>query len=348
MRSVAVPKPDGFEPVRIPVAGVMHQDPDRILHELKLSGPIWLQREPQNDFDVNAISVKTNEGERLGYVGRTVAVRLAPYMDTGNDPLRAVVTELTRDISEEMIGMACSVYLPAQLSREIRGEVRSWACCCDIGDDGVAYLFLECDEAELNQVNEALRRHALSWRRSGLSYRPAPDGRQYRWYVRIEGEVSEAALRQIIENTLGPNSADTSRIVTLEQEKHVLVNKMSALEREAKRPTLQRQSSLRRDLGNVIEILLPDVDFLRDSLDVITLELKNFERVLRELRNLCSAPASIKGERVESASQWREKHFSTGQKDDGRLYFKKDGGKWRVFVSFKDSQKQDINYLKKC
>ena len=78
----ADPKPEGFEPVRIPVAGVMHQDPGRVLHELKLSGPIWLHREHHNDFDVNAISVETDERLRLGYVGRTVAVRLAPYIDT--------------------------------------------------------------------------------------------------------------------------------------------------------------------------------------------------------------------------------------------------------------------------
>ena len=328
----------------------MHQDPGRVLHELKLSGPIWLHREHHNDFDVNAISVETDERLRLGYVGRTVAVRLAPYMDTRKASLQAVVTELTRDVSGEVVGMAVSVYLPAQLSREIRGEARSWAFCCDIGDDGVAYLFLECDEAELNQVNEALRCHALPWRRSGLSYRTAPDGRQYRWYIRLECEVSEAALRQIIENTLGPSSADTARIATLEQEKHVLNKRMSDLEREAKRSASQRRSSPRRDLGNVIRILLPNIHFLRDSLDVITQELESFEQVLRKLHNLCSDPANVEGKKVESARKWKwqEKHFCTGQKDDGRFYFTKDGSTWRVLVSFKDSQKRDIDYLKRC
>jgi hypothetical protein len=344
----ADPKPEGFEPVRIPVAGVMHQDPSRVLHELKLSEPIWIRREHHNDFDMNAISVETDEHQRLGYVGRTVAVRLAPYMDTRKAPLQAVVTELTRDVSGEVVGMAVSVYLPAQLSREIRGEARSWTSYCDIGDDGVAYLFLECDEAELNQVNEALRRNALPWRRSGLSYRAAPDGRQYRWYVRLEGEVSEDALRQIIENTLGPSFDDSARIARLEQEKHVLNSRMSDLEREAKRSGPQRRNSPRRDLVNVIRILLPDVHFLRDSLDVITQELESFEPVLRKLRNLCSDHVNVKGERVEGTGKWKERHFSTGQKNDGRFYFTNDGSTWRVLVSFKDSQKRDIDYLKRC
>jgi hypothetical protein len=41
-----------------------------------------------------------------------------------------------------------------------------------------------------------------------------------------------------------------------------------------------------------------------------------------------------------------ETHFNTGQKDDGRLYFKRvDGTTWMELVSFKDSQERDIEYL---
>ena len=98
---------------------------------------------------------------------------------------------------------------------------------------------------------------------------------------------------------------DTVRIATLEQEKHVLNKRMSDLEREAKRSASQRRSSPRRDLGNVIRILLPDIHFLRDSLDVITQELESFEQVLHELRNLCSDPANVEGKKVESARKWK-------------------------------------------
>lgn len=377
-----VPKPEGFEPIRVPVAGVMHQSPQWVLHALSLSEPVWLHREA-NDFDVNAISVETRERRRLGYIGRTVSVRLALYMDTERNPLQAVVTELTRDVSGKVVGMAVSLYLPAQLAREIRGEARSWASYCDVGPDGLTYLFLDCDEAELDQVNEALRRSALPWRRSGLSYRAAPNGRQYRWYLRLEGEVSQAALRQILEDTLGPSSdADSSqaltdwiaqfdeenrvlrrlagqgthaaeRIATLGQENRVLRDQLSALqartlelERAAKLSTRQRRSSQRRELEDAITVLLPDIHLLRDSLDVITQELESFGPVLRELRNLCSAPTDVKGERVEGAPEWKERRFSTGQKHDGRFYFRNHGGAWRVLVSFKDCQKPDIEYLK--
>jgi len=299
-------------------------------------------------------------------------------MDTEGNPMQAVVTELTRDVSGGVIGMAVSLYLPAQLAREIRGKARSWASCSDVGDDGVTYLFLDCDEAELDQVNEALRRNALSWRRSGLSYRTAPDGRQYRWYVRLEDEVSEIVLLQIIENTLGPKSADADSsqgladwILQFDEENHnlrrlvdqgtlavekenrvlqdlisSLQTKIADLEQAAKLSPQQSRRSQRRELGTAISILLPDIHFLRDSLDVITQELESFEPVLLELYSLCSAPVDVKGERVGGAPPWRERHFSTGQKHDGRFYFRNDGDTWHILISFKNSQKRDIDYLK--
>jgi len=367
-----IQKPEGFEPIRFPVAGVTHQSPQWVIQALNLSEPVWLRREA-NDFDMNAISVETRERRKLGYIGRTVSARLAPFMATEQHPLQAVVTELTRDVSGGVVGMAVSLYLPAQLAREIRGKAGLWASYCDVGTDGVTYLFIDCDEAELEQVNDALRRNALPWRRSGLSYRAAPDGRQYRWYVRLESEVSQDVLRQVLDDTLGPShDADSAQalndwIAQFDEEKRdaakwnatqdqvirelrdrlsALQARMADLERAEKPSDRQRRGSNRRELGNAIGVLLPGMLFLKNSLDVIIQELESFEPVLRELRSLCSAAADVKGERVEGAREWKERRFSTGQKDDGRLYFRNDGSTWLVLVSFKGSQKQDIEYLK--
>jgi hypothetical protein len=361
----------------------MHQSPEWVLNALTLREPVWLRREA-NEFDANAVSVETRNGRRVGYIGRTVAVHLAPCMDTGMNPLQAVVTALTRDISGEIVGMAVGVYLPNELARKIRGEPR-WDSYCDVGTDGVTYLFLDCDEAELNQVNDALRRRAMPWRRSGLSYRTAPDGYQYRWYVRLEGDVSPPALRAVLDQTLGPSrshadslqmldewithfdeevrdlrrraaqgSASVEQIAALEHENRILRDQLTALqarsvelERAARLSTRQRRTLQRREHGETIRLLLPDVQLLQNSLAVITQELESYEPILRELRSLCSNPAEVKGERVEGAPQWRERRFSTGQKHDGRLYFRRDGAKWLALVSFKDCQEQDIEYLKR-
>lgn len=93
--------------------------------------------------------------------------------------MQAVVTELTSDISAGVVGAAVSFYVPRELASEILGQAPTWELCCDVGAEGITYLFLNCDEAELSRVNEALRRTGRRWVRSGLSYRAAPDGRQY-------------------------------------------------------------------------------------------------------------------------------------------------------------------------
>lgn len=345
-------KPEGFEPIRIPIAGVLHQNPQWVFHSLSLSEPVWLRRE-DNALDENAISVETGRNRRLGYIGRTYNVKLAPYMDTGNNPLEAVVTVLARDISGEMVGMAVSFYLPTQLAREIRGEKGSWTSYCDIGTDGITYLFLDCDEAELNRVNEVLQRKGLSWQRSGLSYRVAPDDKQYRWYVRIEGEVSKKILEQTIKDTLGPKRETVEDYTTQFDEvmqhatkrSDLLEQKVLELRQEAKLSIQQGRSLQRQGLGEAIRILLPNMEHLHDSQTVILQKLEGYEPILRELWSLSNTPGDFKGKKV-GGTEWKERHFNTGQKDDGRFYFRNDGTKWLVLVSFKKNQERDIKYLK--
>ncbi|MDR4495686.1 MAG: hypothetical protein R3B74_14985 [Nitrospirales bacterium] len=353
-------KPEGFKPIRIPIAGVQHHCPQWVLHSLSLNHNVWLHREI-NDFDVNAIAIKTDDGRKLGYVGRVISRNLASYLDKEKNPLQAVVTQLTRDVSGEVLGMAVGFYLPDPLVREIQGETRNWTSYCDVDADGVTYLFLDSDEAELEQVNEVLRHNGLPWRRSGLAYRVAPDGRQYRWYIRLDGDLSKSVLQNILEDTLGPsrNYAESSQVINewmieqfdeenrdLRGQLKTLQDKIHEIDRTPKPVPKQRGGSQRRELGNTIKVLLPAIHFLRDSLDVIT-EIESVEPILRDLGILCSAPAEIKGERVEGASPWKERRFSTGQKHDGRFYFKNQDSTWVVLISYKDCQKQDIAYLKK-
>lgn len=362
-------KPEGFDPIRIPVAGVMYHSPQMLIHTLNLSEPLWLRREA-NEFDANAVSVETSENFRLGYVGRTVSAKLAPYMDGERKSLPAVITELTRDVSGETVGLAVSLYLPACLVREIRSEARTWGFHCYSDTGGIAYLYLDCDEADLEQVNNALRNGGFPWRRSGLSYRPAPNGQQYRWYVRFDGEALPSAIQRVLEDILGPSREAASaravdgwvvefdqgkrdgevRIESLEQANRALRQQIAFQTgradagRTEKLPA--RNKSNRREFGDAVRVLLPEIHLLNDSLEIITEELKSSIPVLRELHSLCRNPAEIKGERVEGAPQWKERHFSTGQKDDGRLYYRNDGITWHVLISFKGSQKQDINYLR--
>ena len=358
-----VPRPEGFEPIRLPLAGVMHQNRRRTVQRLALGEPVWLRRDPTNSFDPNAIAVGTQTGKRLGYVGRNVATGLAPYMDEHLEPLRAVVTELTTDISAAVVGAAISLYLPAQLVATLLGSAQGWEFCCDTAADGATYLMLNCDEAELTRVSNALRRQGLQFVRSGLSYSLAPDGRQYRWYVRLEGECPEQTLSTILNDTLGASrryidanrwiaefDSENARLsaenTALRVETTDLRGRVSELQRVLDSPLRQQRVPPKRGLDIILKTLLPRLVLLRDSLDVMERELESYEPVLRELRVLCWTPSEVRAERVESAPEWKERHFSTGQKDVGRLYFRQGDGTWMVLVSFKQYQARDVQYLK--
>ena len=144
------------------------------------------------------------------------------------------------------------------------------------------------------------------------------------------------------------NGALWSDNAALRAENTKLKARIQTLE-QAPKSERQAHSSRGRELGGVIDALLPGILLLRDSPEVIEHKLENFEPVLHELRLLCYEPAAIRGERVQGAPGWRERHFHTGQKDDGRFYFRRrDDATWMVLVSFKQCQERDIEYLRRC
>ena len=92
---------------------------------------------------------------------------------------------------------------------------------------------------------------------------------------------------------------------------------------------------------------VPDVELIRDSRDVISRELGSLESLLHELHTFVCRGAEVRAGAVQGAEGWRELHYSTGQKDDGRIYFRRTGTKVRALVSFKREQGRDIEYLRR-
>lgn len=92
--------------------------------------------------------------------------------------------------------------------------------------------------------------------------------------------------------------------------------------------------------------LLPNVEFLKDSVDLIAARLENPQPVINIIRQIVFEKQ--KGTDVEAAKGWQEMRFRTGQDRSGRIYFKPFGkGAYKILVSFKENQKHDINYMKK-
>jgi hypothetical protein len=74
------------------VAGVMHYSNRARLMKIVEDDDLELEREPNNEYDKNAIRV-AHGGAKLGYVPRELAQILAPLMDAGL-PVRAVVGDV--------------------------------------------------------------------------------------------------------------------------------------------------------------------------------------------------------------------------------------------------------------
>jgi HIRAN domain-containing protein len=358
-------RPLGYTLIRLPIAGVMHHRRARSVRRLVLGQVVHLRHDPKNEFDVNAISVETIDGSQLGYIGRGASARLGQYAQTRSTPIEAVVTELTSDMFAEAVGAGISFYVPDTLAADILVTAHEWEYCCDATSDGITYLMLTCDEAELARVNGALRDSGFRWARSGLAYGPASDGRQYRWYVRLEGAPEAAVIDRVLNDTLGGNrrAIDTGRWIAefdaesthlraengaLRDASITLKARIRELEHALANPSLgQRRESRRDELADVLDILIPGVVLIRNSLDVIQRELENREPALRELRRLCWEPVAMiaHAKQIQRAPEWREIRFRATQGDDGRLYFRKRDQTWHVLVSFKEDQRRDLEYL---
>jgi hypothetical protein len=63
----------------------------------------------------------------------------------------------------------------------------------DVGTEGVAYVLVDCDEAVLNQLCQALTDAGFECTRSGLAHRPAPNG-QHRWCLWLEGDITKEEI----------------------------------------------------------------------------------------------------------------------------------------------------------
>ncbi|GBD26737.1 hypothetical protein HRbin30_02078 [bacterium HR30] len=367
--------PPDHEPVTVPVVGIQYEPRNELVRSIGLRERVWLWREPWNSYDANAIAVTNERGVKLGHVSRYLAAVMAPYMDDGHNPMAAVVTELASDVQGALLGLKVGFYLPGTVVDGMRASTRHLEYCFEVGQAGTRYLSLECDEVTLHEVIDKLAAAGYPCRRYALSSRPAIDGRQYRWYAVLEGEPAEAEIQGFFSCHFGlvpPEQQAEQKVkewmetfegenLTLRDEnqrlRRMLESLRAELERarenaeEVKAESRRKECELRRaqreELPKFLQLFAPHLVFVRDSIDVLTVELPSYEPVLEKLRLLAWAPEQLRSKRVQSAPDWNEVRFSTGRADDGRLYFKRTKERCFVLVSFKTEQPRDLEYLKK-
>jgi hypothetical protein len=115
-------------------------------------------------------------------------------------------------------------------------------------------------------------------------------------------------------------------------------------------PSVSVPGRLRAEINGVFEVLLPQIELLRDSIDVIAAEFSNRRsayRSLAELNASLSIPSSWK--KVQGLDAWWERHLGNGQDDQGRAYLRhpRADRRWQVLISHKSEQERDLTWLRR-
>lgn len=90
MNKIIVPKT-----IETWVVGVSHDNRQAVIGLLTPWEQVFLIREPDNNFDSNAIKVQRWDHQQFGYLNRELAKVLAPRMDRNGRFIKATVSSLT-------------------------------------------------------------------------------------------------------------------------------------------------------------------------------------------------------------------------------------------------------------
>ena len=114
---------------------------------------------------------------------------------------------------------------------------------------------------------------------------------------------------------------------------------LSSNERFSRQVKNQRENFSKR-----FDSIMSDVNFLRDSDEILINEVEDYSDPIQKIISI-KTDHNFKGKKIKTLDKWWEIHFNTGQKDDGRIYFKRQDNILSVLVSFKKNQSQDIRIL---
>jgi len=127
------------------------------------------------------------------------------------------------------------------------------------------------------------------------------------------------------------------------------IQRTTARETEARSRSASKRSRL-VDLEVTIEALLPEMRLIAGSLDFIAHEVFDRRNLFTVLRQLSHDPGDMQSKRVQGGGRWLERHFNTGQSNDGRIYYRKlkdsTATAYDVLISDKHNQPRDLQRLK--
>lgn len=324
----------------------------------KVKDAVYLIREPHNANDKNAVHVMTAKKKSLGYVGRNRAALLSQMLDAKTIENIGYIVALQSDLKNELYGIKISLPVSEEVLYKFKKDkVKEIEFTFEKSSNHNLYILLSCEENVLIEVKTLLEKAEVSIERTGISYALSSSGKLYNWYIRIDNDSDKVLIEKLLRDNFPvlkkkyDNQFNEQYFELQDQELSELLIQRNEFQQTI--DTLERslQNYLKRDslydsqFENMTKIFLPEVNFVRDSTDVLKQEVADYTVALTKISEINSDPL-FRGTKINTLSKWFEIHFNTGQKDDGRIYFKREGSNLDVLVSFKASQKKDIAYLR--
>tara|TARA_R110002050_G_scaffold300212_1_gene468202 strand:+ start:3468 stop:4649 length:1182 start_codon:yes stop_codon:yes gene_type:complete len=360
-------------------AGLNYEDRAEGVRSCTIQEVVCLVREPENPHDPNAVHIKRLNGKSIGFIGKLHSQKISDLISSGSIPGFAIVTQLKCDVENDIYGLRISLNLPnsAPTKQTSSKDVIQYAL--SQSEHGNDYLLLSCEDLTFNQVIALFRDNNLSIERTGTSYKPAQDGRQYDWYLLLENKEALRKAEALMHGYFSQIQEQSEQVFKeeylelqeeeIERLKH-LKDKLIAESKEfesvfnqldiekceiekkykqAKEISEKLQNELAKNsqiLEKTLKHIFPEIVFLPGSIDMMQQELKDYGNAVLKISQICTGTIS-QSKRIQAADKWYDTHFNTGVKNDGRIYFKKSGTKTLILVSLKDSQKKDLQVIKR-
>ena len=102
-QKISLPKLKAYYPfttiygrhIQTKVVGVTFEGRQEVVARLQMGDKVWLEMEPDNPYDKNAIKVTRENGEQIGYISRHLAADIVQYFQAYGYPVHGEVALLT-------------------------------------------------------------------------------------------------------------------------------------------------------------------------------------------------------------------------------------------------------------
>ena len=359
-------------------AGLNYEERKHNAKKCKLGEVVVFSREPNNAFDPNAIHIKRQNGDSLGYVNKIGAISLRPLLESKAISKYAVITQLKCDLKKDIYGLRISLNVPGDDDSltDIQGQIEYLVSTSEHNNK---YLLLKCEDLLFDKVLSIFDRNEIAVEKTGTSHKPSHDGKQYDWYIQIgsSNELSqcEALLRQHFvsikekadldfkneyhaleleeipklqatkDKLIAESKEYEELFFVLDEQKIALEQRL--LELDSKLEKTQRQLTKYEGLfEGVLHTIMPNIRFVGNSMELIKNELLDYRDAINKLYSVSSDPQKS-GKPIKTLIKWYELHFNTGNKANGRIYFRRCNKETEVLVSLKTRQTKDIENLRR-